>query len=175
MNCGKTVDIHPAVGSVGRALDRLAPSGQVEVLGTAHSARTGGETIDTGRAILVTGFDPPDLLVREATPADVAQAQLPPSPPTEVSGPTIGGHDSHGNQNSQNRPSPPTEGSGPTIGDFFLMVGAIICLLGCALAVLATVYGFWAMKQVMVGLEGLVTFCFFAALFVVFLRVTRIK
>jgi hypothetical protein len=69
----------PAVGSLGRALNRLAPSGQAEILGVAFPARTAGETIDAGRDILVTGFDPFELLVREATPADLAPAPPPPT------------------------------------------------------------------------------------------------
>jgi hypothetical protein len=66
------MESRPAVGSLGRALGRLAPSGQVEVLGATHSARTTGATIDAGRDILVTGFDPFGLIVREATHSEVA-------------------------------------------------------------------------------------------------------
>jgi hypothetical protein len=159
------MDNRPAVGSLGRALDKLDPSGQVEILGAAYAARTAGETIDPGRNILVTGFDPLGLLVREASLADVAPAQL--------------------------RPSPPTENSGWTLGDSFLLAGAAISLLGCAFAIVTTLYGLWTMTQVfllvpvstgdstllfgMVLLNGVVEFCFFAALLVVFMRVFRLK
>jgi hypothetical protein len=82
------MDSRPAVGTLGRTLGRLSPSGQVEVLGTTHPARTAGEPIDAGRDILITGFDPFGLLVREATPAEVTPP--PPSPPPQVEGPSWG-------------------------------------------------------------------------------------
>jgi hypothetical protein len=77
-----------------------------------------------------------------------------------------------------------------TIGNFFLKVGAGICLLVCATTPLTTMYGLWAGVQVvplipvatgkplllgMVLLDGVVKFCFSAALFVVFERVARLK
>ena len=85
------------------------------------------------------------------------------------------------------RPSPITESSGLAIGNFFLITGAFITLLVCAFTVLTTVYGIWEIKQVfplvtistgdsillrgVVLLDGMVKFCFSAALFVVFVRV----
>jgi hypothetical protein len=73
------------------------------------------------------------------------------------------------------------------IGDFFLTVGVVICFLGCAFAVLKTLYGLWTLNQVvsiihvttghsvlLIGvilLDGLVWFCLSAALVVVFVRV----
>src|SRR5262249_18358707 len=44
-----------------------------------YPARTGGDTVDAGRDVIVTGFDPFGLLVREATPADLAPAPPPPT------------------------------------------------------------------------------------------------
>ncbi len=54
-----------AIGSLGRTLDKLSPTGRVQVLGTTRSARTQGETIEAGREVLVVAFDPLGLIVRE--------------------------------------------------------------------------------------------------------------
>jgi len=78
-----------------------------------------------------------------------------------------------------------------TIENLFLIVGAALCLLMCAIAILTTLYGLWAGVQVlplirvstensilllgMVLLDGVLKFFFFAALFVVFVRVARLK
>ena len=160
------MDNCPPVGSIGRALGKLAPSGPVEVLGTTYAARTEGETIDADRIILVTGFEPWGLLVREATPAEMAPAPLSSLPPAQV--------------------------SGSRIGNFFLYVGAVICLVACAFTVAKTLFELWTLTQVfplitlspeasvpmlvmLILLSGFVEFSFFAALLVTFLRVLGLK
>jgi hypothetical protein len=160
------MDNRPPMGSLGRALTKLDPSGSVEVLGTAHPARTIGKAIDAERSVIVTGFDPFGLIVREATPTEMVSAPVSPSHSDQV--------------------------TGSMIGDFFLKVGALICYLGCAFAVVKTVYALLVAKQVsplinlsaeasslergvMILLEGLVEFSLFAALSVVFIRVLQLK
>jgi hypothetical protein len=164
------MDSRPVVGSRGRALGRLAPSGQVEILATAHPARTSGETIESGQDILVTGFDPFGLIVRDATRVEELSAPTPLRP--WLSAPT----------ESDSRPG--------RIGNLFLTVGAIICFLGCVFTVISTVFGLLATQRVsplvpvttmdttavtwLVLLDGFLEFCMFAALFVVFVRVSRL-
>jgi hypothetical protein len=48
----------PSPGSVGRALTRLAPSGNIEVDGSIYPARSDGDEIAEGSEVVVTGFDP---------------------------------------------------------------------------------------------------------------------
>jgi hypothetical protein len=140
----------------------------VEVLGATYAARTKGEAVEAGGEILVEGFDPFGLIVREATAAETAPVPSPSSP----------------------RAQP----WGSAIGDFFLWGGAGICFLMCVFAVLSIVYELWSLMQVFslitpaagdlllqltlllwTVLGGLVTFVFFAALLVVFMRVLRLK
>jgi hypothetical protein len=158
------VDNYPPTGSIGRALGTLAPSGPVEILGPTFSARTISESIETGQFIFVTGFDHSGLLVREATPAEMTPASLSPSPPRQAS--TAG------------------------VGNYFLMVGAVLALLGCIFTVFSTLYGLWTMTQVSplitlstadstllhlsILLDGVVKFHLSAALFVVFVRLYRL-
>ena len=69
----------PAVGSVGLTLGALAPDGLAEFHGLPFQVRAeGGTTIDSGQAVVVTGFDPRSLIVRPATAEEVA-SQPPPS------------------------------------------------------------------------------------------------
>jgi hypothetical protein len=140
----------------------------VEVLGATYAARTAGEAVEAGGEILVTGFDPFGLIVREATAAETA-----PVPSAS---------------------SPRAQPWGSAIGDFFLWVGAGICFLGCVFAVLSIVYELLFLLStrpagdlgllplpllivlaLLIVLGGLVTFFFFAGLLVVFVRVLRPK
>jgi len=71
----------PPIGAIGLTLSALAPDGQAEFDGAVFEVRAqGGRNIDLRRRVIVTGFDPWLLLVREATPAEVAVNPLP-SPP----------------------------------------------------------------------------------------------
>src|SRR4051812_37713905 len=70
----------PPTGSVGLTITALAPSGDVHVDGSVYPARVaGGTRIDQGRRIVVAGFDPFGLLVRELAPSDVAPVQAVPT------------------------------------------------------------------------------------------------
>jgi hypothetical protein len=62
----------PDVGTVGRALTRLAPSGEIEVAGLRYSARSERGEIGVGSEVVVTGFGfgTTGLLVREHSRID---------------------------------------------------------------------------------------------------------
>jgi membrane-bound ClpP family serine protease len=59
----------PSPGAIGRAVSPLTPAGTVEVGGNCFSARSTEGDIALGASVVVTGFDPSWLLVREAAPA----------------------------------------------------------------------------------------------------------
>jgi hypothetical protein len=154
------MDSRPAVGSLGRAVSKLAPSGRVEVLGATHPARTAANPIDAGRDILVTGFDPFGLLVREATPADLVP---PPSPAPRTAQPSWA-------------------------AVLLLTIGEGVSLIGCLASVLYGVASLvagghlWGGPDPIWNLIGLplnligatVGFLYSAAMFVVFSRVKRL-
>ena len=72
----------PASGSVGQALTPLTPTGNVEVDGESFPARSERGVIAAGRRVVVTGFDPWCLFVREPIPEPVTETvQLPPPGP----------------------------------------------------------------------------------------------
>ena len=87
--------------------------------------------------------------------------------------------------------SPVKKNSGGVIGNFFLTVGAVVCVFGCAFTVLRTLYRLGTLNQVggliagptndsalligMILLDGVVWFCLSAALLVVFVRVSRLN
>ncbi len=153
------------VGSLGRALSTLAPSGEVQVLGAAYPARTAGETIEAGRDILVTGFDPSGLLVREATPAEVADA---PEPPFRDRGRVM------------LRERPPL-----TFGQFLLTFGQVVSVLGCIGSVFGCLGAFvpsvlfsrsepGLLFSILAFLGSAAGFFYSAAMFVVFSRVKRL-
>jgi len=56
----------PPIGAVGKTLSALAPDGQAEFAGAPFPVRTREGSIDPGRLVVVTGFDPWSLIVREA-------------------------------------------------------------------------------------------------------------
>lgn len=56
----------PTIGEEGRALTIVSITGDVEINGTRHSARVAKGEIAAGSRIVVTGFDPPQLLVKES-------------------------------------------------------------------------------------------------------------
>jgi membrane associated rhomboid family serine protease len=85
----------PTIGEIGRTLSALNPDGSVEFGGVSFRARAdGGTTIEPGRTVVVTGFDPHFLVVREATAEEESAAprqfatpaleEIPP-PPTQTS------------------------------------------------------------------------------------------
>jgi hypothetical protein len=64
----------PTIGAVGRTVSALTPDGQAEFDGVPIAVRAQGGLIDPGRSVLVIGFDPRWLIVREATPEERAAA-----------------------------------------------------------------------------------------------------
>jgi hypothetical protein len=76
----------PPSGSVGQALTPLTPAGNVEVDGESYPARSVRGEIAAGRRVVVTGFDPWCLFVRELVPEPATEAVQPP-PPGESSTP----------------------------------------------------------------------------------------
>ena len=152
------------VGSLGRTLTALAPTGEVQVLGAVHPARTAGETIEVGRAVLVTGFEPSGLLVREATPIEVADAEEPPF---------------RGRVLLRERPP-------QTFGQLLLTFGQVVSVLGCIGSVVGClgalvsavqyrmpdVFGLPVLIWTVLG--GAAGFFYSAAMFVVFSRVKRL-
>jgi hypothetical protein len=70
----------PASGSVGQALTPLTPEGSVEVAGESYPARSERGEIAAGRQVVVTGFDPRCLFVREFVPEPAREAAQPPRP-----------------------------------------------------------------------------------------------
>ena len=72
----------PTIGAIGRALSALTPDGQAEFDGVVFEVRAQeGNPIDPQQHVLVTGFDPQLLLVRQATPEEVAAAPNYTAPP----------------------------------------------------------------------------------------------
>jgi membrane-bound ClpP family serine protease len=78
----KVMADRPTIGAVGVAISALAPDGEAEFDGDAFCVRAQGGRIDSGRSVLVTGFDPWSLTVREATSEEVAAYR--PAAPTEL-------------------------------------------------------------------------------------------
>jgi hypothetical protein len=76
----------PPSGAVGQALTPLTPAGNVEVDGESYPARSVRGEIAVGRRVVVTGFDPWCLFVRELVPERATEAVRPP-PPGESSTP----------------------------------------------------------------------------------------
>ena len=72
----------PTVGAIGRASGTLAPYGQAEFGGVSFPVRAQDGRIDPGLPVVVTGFDPWSLLVRLATPEEVASRPQPTAPTT---------------------------------------------------------------------------------------------
>src|SRR5215510_2861807 len=80
----------PAIGAIGRTLSALAPDGQADFDGAVFEVRAeGGSNIDPQRHVLVTGFDPQLVLVREATPEEAATGTPSPVPALEKIEPPI--------------------------------------------------------------------------------------
>jgi len=76
---GGGMDNAPAIGTVGRTLSVLAPDGQAEFAGASFQVRAREGSIDSGRLVVVTGFDPWSLIVREAASEEaVAHTQTTP-------------------------------------------------------------------------------------------------
>jgi NfeD-like C-terminal, partner-binding len=71
------MDHRPTIGAIGRALSALSPDGEAEFDGALFQARAEGANIDSGQHVSVTGFDPWLLIVREATPDEVASQTTP--------------------------------------------------------------------------------------------------
>jgi hypothetical protein len=66
----------PAIGAVGKTLSVLAPDGQAEFSGGLFQVRAREGSIDSGRLVVVTGFDPWSLIVSETAPVKAtAQTQ----------------------------------------------------------------------------------------------------
>jgi membrane-bound ClpP family serine protease len=65
----------PSAGSVGRAVSPLTPCGTIEVDGDCFPARSTQGNIALGSPVVVTGFDPSWLFVRETAPASAQQTQ----------------------------------------------------------------------------------------------------
>jgi hypothetical protein len=76
----------PALGSVGQALTPLTPAGNVEVDGASYPAESECGEIAMGGRVVVTGFDPWCLFVRELVPESTTDT-VPPPPPGESSTP----------------------------------------------------------------------------------------
>jgi hypothetical protein len=81
------MDHRPTMGAVGRALSALSPEGEAEFDGASFQVRAEGTNIDSGRHVCVTGFDPWSLMVREATPEEVASQTT----PNDRTGPSAAG------------------------------------------------------------------------------------
>jgi hypothetical protein len=75
---------------VGRTISVLAPQGEAEFNGAAFVVRAQADRIESGRFVLVTGFDPWTLTVREATAEEVA-TQPPPTAPERAGSEGKGG------------------------------------------------------------------------------------
>jgi hypothetical protein len=81
------------VGSVGRTVADLRPSGKIDVLGVVHEARSEGLWIEAGRQVVVLRADAFGLVVREANGdeakslAAAALQRQPPDQPSEVTSP----------------------------------------------------------------------------------------
>lgn len=56
------------VGAIGRALSPMSPSGSVEIDGVRHDARSDGQFIDAGSAVIVLRGDPTGYVVRKLEP-----------------------------------------------------------------------------------------------------------
>ena len=67
-----------APGTVGRTISPLRPSGKVDIGGVNHEARSAGEWVDAGRPVIVVRTDAFNLVVRLATPEEVAAADAAP-------------------------------------------------------------------------------------------------
>jgi len=65
----------------------LSPEGEAEFDGASFQVRAEGTSIDSGRHVTVTGFDPWSLTVREATAAEVASQAT----RTAETGPNVAG------------------------------------------------------------------------------------
>jgi membrane-bound ClpP family serine protease len=65
----------PSPGSVGRAVSPLTPCGTIEVDGDCFQARSTQGDIGLGSPVVVLGFDPSWLFVRESAPASPLQTR----------------------------------------------------------------------------------------------------
>jgi hypothetical protein len=70
----------PTIGAVGRTHSVLSPIGQAIFDGVVFQVRAEEANIDLDRHVMVTGFDPWSLTVREATPEEVAAKATPIEP-----------------------------------------------------------------------------------------------
>src|SRR4051812_7576501 len=69
----------PPTGSVGLTISALSPTGEVHVGGSVYPARVRGGSIAERSRVVVTGFDPFGLIVREFVLSDAGPTKEPPT------------------------------------------------------------------------------------------------
>jgi hypothetical protein len=70
----------PKIGTIGRTCSALSPDGQADFAGTSFQVRVEEANIGSDRPVIVTGFNPWSLIVREATAEEIALDAKPVAP-----------------------------------------------------------------------------------------------
>jgi len=119
----------PTISAVGRTLGALAPDGHAEFDGLAFQVRAQGGNIDSGQAVVVTGFDPWSLIVRTASMEEVA-AQ-PQSVASTMVTPALPPYP-HWSEVVETQSTPSTTAT-PAGGGLLTVVGGLVFLVGAGL------------------------------------------